>query len=233
MNYLQHTLTVLRYLRSNTDSVILFYSAGGKDSTVLLDLCAKNFTKVYCVYMYFIKGLKHNAQYFELLKKYPNVELLQYPHFATSEEISANDLTFLVEVKKCKVTFEDIVTKARLDTGTEWCIFGWKKSDSIYRKVILETYKFDSLSEKTKKAYPLALWNKKQVLDYITVKNLPKPLSYGNKNSQGMGLNEEFLVWLRKFHTRDFEKVLKTFPLAGKILFEYDYRKQQTPASKV
>jgi len=233
MNRIDHTTTVLRYLKDKTDSVILFYSAGGKDSTVLLDLCAKNFKHVYCVYMYFIKNLQHNASYFEFIKKYQNVELFQYPHFSTSDNISANDLTFLVQVKKYHIKLEDIVFKARKDTGAEWCIFGWKKADSIYRKVILDTYLFDAISEKTKKAYPLSLWNKQNVVDYITIKNLPKPLAYGNSNSQGMGLNKDFLVWLRKFHPSDLEKVLKTFPLAGKILFEYDYRKQNSPVAEI
>jgi 3'-phosphoadenosine 5'-phosphosulfate sulfotransferase (PAPS reductase)/FAD synthetase len=233
MDYLNHTITVLRYLRSKTDSVILFYSAGGKDSAVLLDLCSKYFTHVHCVYMYFIKGMEHNEKYLNHVRKYTNTTLYQYPHFGTSSLISANDLTFTLESKQCSIKLEHIVQKARKDSGAEWCIFGWKKSDSIYRKVILETYKFDAICEPTKKVYPLALWNKKSVLDYITIKQLPKPLAYGGKNSQGMGLSEDFLVWLRKFHPADLERVLKTFPIAGKILFEYDYRSKTPPAPKI
>ena len=233
MNPIEHTITVLRYLKEKTDSVILFYSAGGKDSLVLLDLCAKNFKHVYCVYMYFVKNLKHNQVYLSHVNRYNNVTLLQYPHFATSENVSAADLTFIKEVKKCTIKLNDIVLKARKDTGAEWVVFGWKKADSLYRNVILRTYLFDSICEKTKKAYPLALWNKKQVSDYITIKQLPKPLQYGGNNSQGIGLTEDFLVWCRKFHPGDLDTILKTFPIAGKILFEYDYRQQTTPVTEV
>lgn len=233
MNYLDHTNTVLRYLRQKTDSVILFYSAGGKDSIVLLDLCSKIFTHVHCVYMYFIPGLEHNAKYIAHVGRYKNATLHQYPHFGTSHLIYANDLTLTLESENCRIKLEDIVQKARRDTGAEWCIFGWKKSDSIYRKVILETYKFDAISENTQKAYPLSLWKKQQVSNYITLKNLPRPLAYGGKNSQGMGLSEDFLVWLRKFHPSDLEKLILTFPLAGKILFEYDYRQQTAPVAEV
>ena len=77
--------------------------------------------------MYFIKNMKHNEKYLNQVKKYPNTTLYQYPHFGTSHLLSANDLTFTLETKQCTIKLDDIVQKARRDSGAEWCIFGWKR----------------------------------------------------------------------------------------------------------
>ena len=55
------TLKVIEFLKTQTDSVVLFYS-GGKDSIVLIDILAKHF-KVNLAFMYFVPGLEHIEKY--------------------------------------------------------------------------------------------------------------------------------------------------------------------------
>lgn len=223
MDNFNHTSIALAWLAKRTDEVILFYS-GGKDSVVLLDMLSPLFKKVYCVYMYFLKDLQHIEPYLTFAQSYKNVTVLQYPHWMTAYYIRNNFYTFARPFDRMKAIKQvDIELKAKRDTGCDWMVFGHKKADSAQRRFMLQNYLFDAIHEKNKKVYPLSHWTKKQVLSYISFKNLPMPVQYGRKNSNGVDLSADVLLWLRTNCPPDYEKILQTFPLAGKLLFDYDY----------
>ena len=52
--------------------------------------------------------------------------------------------------------------------------------------------------------------------------NLPEPVRYGNKASNGIGFNIDCFLWLRSNYPVDLQKIIKAFPMSGRILFEYD-----------
>ena len=68
--------------------------------------------------------------------------------------------------------------------------------------------------------------------NYITLKKLIRPVEYGAKNSNGVDLSKDCLVWLRDRWPGDLEKVLNVFPKAGSIIFEHDYEREQTAAQQ-
>ena len=60
---------------------MLFLSLG-KDSLVLLDMIYPKFDRIVCVFMYFVKGLKHIERWIGWVKaKYPKIEFIQVPHW--------------------------------------------------------------------------------------------------------------------------------------------------------
>ena len=61
------TNEILKNLKQLADSVILFHSATGKDSIVLLDLLIKRGFKVQPVFMYMVKGLSFIENYIMLI----------------------------------------------------------------------------------------------------------------------------------------------------------------------
>lgn len=80
---MDRAINVIDRVAKETDRVLLFHSASGKDSIALLDLIAPRFKDVVCAYMYIVKDLQHINRYISYsINKYPNVKFVQIPHFA-------------------------------------------------------------------------------------------------------------------------------------------------------
>ena len=234
MNYSEHTQVVLKVLKQNTDEVILFYS-GGRDSVVLLDLLSRSFQKVHCVFMYFLPGMSVYNPFIEWVKRYPNATFHQYPHWNTAQLLKGNFLNFNAANQSDVPTLKlaDIERKARADIGCDWIIQGFKKSDGLQRRLFLNTYEFEAINRKAQKAFPLSHWSQQNVEEYILFKKLIKPITFKGQKTHGIGLNENALVFLRERFPEDLKIILSVFPLASKILFDYDNRQQSSSASKI
>lgn len=231
-NKSEHTRITLSWLRKQTDSVILFYS-GGKDSLVLLDLLSRyNFKTIVCCFMYLVKDLEHQKPHLNWIKKYKNTELLQYPHWSLS--LDRQGAYYMHTNKKTRSTptvkLTDIYKKAKKDTGINWIVNGAKRADSFNRRIWLGSLKFNAISTKSQVVYPLSYWKKADVVQYIKMHGIMRPITYPgrNKRSVGLDITTEILVWLRDNYPGDLEKVLKEYPLAGVLLKEYDHGKVET-----
>jgi 3'-phosphoadenosine 5'-phosphosulfate sulfotransferase (PAPS reductase)/FAD synthetase len=222
MTALQHSNQVLDTVRARTKRVILFYSAG-KDSITLLDLAAKKFDHVTCAFMYFVKGLEHIEKYFEWSKKrYPNVDFIQLPHYGMAT-IYKQGLYCTPNTNITRQTnLDDIDRMARKKAGIDFTLYGWKQADSLNRRLALRQYEMEAINMKTRKGYPLSHWKKGDVLAYLKLNKLPQPVMYGTKNSGGIGFNADCLVWMRKHYPQDLQTFLTKFPLAERLIFEYD-----------
>jgi len=232
MSSIDHSRVVLSYLKGKTNEVVLFYS-GGRDSVVLLDILCPHFATVHVVFMYFLPGMKVYDPYLRHVQKYPNAKLYQYQHWQTANLLKAGYLSMAQREKIPTLKLKDIEEKARIDTGCQWIIQGFKKSDGLSRRLFLNTYLYNAINEKAFKAFPLAEWSQKNVEDYIRLKNLIKPIVFKGQKTHGIGLNESALLYLRERHPDDLQTILNVFPLAGKILFEHDYRQQNPSITEV
>jgi 3'-phosphoadenosine 5'-phosphosulfate sulfotransferase (PAPS reductase)/FAD synthetase len=223
----QHTAMTLKYLREQSPEVILFYS-GGKDSVVLLDLISPYFDKIHCIFMDFVPDMDHLKPFKKWVERYKNAELTVFPHWMTSYYMKHNYYSFPRPGKKQIRVFKqvDVEEKAKKLTGCEWIVFGHKMADSMVRRLMLKGYKFNAINQSGKKIYPLSMWSKKQVVSYIEMKSLIKPVEYGRKNSNGLDLTLDVFLWLQKYHPGDLQKILNVFPLAEKILFEHEHTKK-------
>ena len=82
VNKYAETMSIIRRIRQQTDTAVLYYSAGGKDGIALLDMLAPVFKKVICYYMWLVPGLDHVKPYLQwAVRKYPNVEVRQIQHY--------------------------------------------------------------------------------------------------------------------------------------------------------
>lgn len=219
---LHHAKSAIGFVRQQSDEAILFYS-GGKDSLALLDLIAPQFQRVVCVFMYFVKDLRHIQIYLDHALKYPNVELIQVPHWILSH-IYKEGVYCVPNPKTPQRKLSHITAWAKQETGIEWVFLGMKQSDSLQRRLMLKTYKDHSINEASKSAYPLSRWKKSDVLAYIKMRRLPMPIDYGIKSaSAGLVFDANVFAWLRQHYPDDLEKIYKAFPLSRQLLFEYDY----------
>jgi len=214
---------IINNLRKETKEVILFHSATGKDSIMLLDLLSKNFNTVHCVFMYLVKDLDYENRYINwALKKYSNVKFHQTPHYALYSFIKHGYLGIKKDERQAKTTIKQIDAKFRKKLNLEYSVYGFKKSDGITRRLMLNTY-LNGISN-TKKAYPLMDLKNSDVLNYIKDNNLITPFNYGTtKPSSGCDISTpEFQDYLRCKYPNDLQKIYNQFPLAQTILFKYD-----------
>ncbi|MCU7583619.1 phosphoadenosine phosphosulfate reductase domain-containing protein [Riemerella anatipestifer] len=230
MNLLADTMKSIKALSEKTDRVLLFHSANGKDSIALLEMLSPYFKEVKCVYMYMVKDLSHINKYILWAeKRYKNASFIQTPHYAYYNYKKLG-ICGTNEINYAQYNLSTITEKIREETGIQWVVYGFKQNDSLNRRLMLRTYENEIINEETQKIYPLSKWSNKEVLQFISKKRLIEPLQYGNvgnTRSQGTDVtNLSFLLWCRANAPEDLKRVIKEFPDTERILFEYDYEKQ-------
>ena len=216
MNKVEQANRYIDLIRERSSEALLFLSLG-KDSLVLLDLLYPKFDRIVCVFMYF----EHINRWINWTKaRYPKIEFVQVPHW---------NLTYILrggmycvpnpEVRLLKLA--DVVKAMQLKHGVYYTFLGMKKADGMNRRLMLNGYE-EKGYENNGMCYPLADWTQKDILAYMKQNNLPEPVRYGNKASNGIGFNIDCFLWLRSNYPVDLQKIIKAFPMSGRILFEYD-----------
>lgn len=216
----ERAIACIDFVRQEVDEVLLFCSLG-KDSLVLLDLIAPRFKRVVCVFMYFVKGLRHIERYIKWAEaKYPNVVFEQVPHWNLTYAHRAG-LYCTPQPRQKLMKLADVVRAMRDRHGIYYTFLGMKKADSMNRRLMLMTYAPDRYENKGL-VYPLADWTGRDVLSYMRHKALPMPVRYSAKASGGVGFNVECYLWMRQNAPDDLARVLRAYPLSERILWEYD-----------
>ena len=210
MNKVEQANRYIDLIRERSSEALLFLSLG-KDSLVLLDLLYPKFDRIVCVFMYFVKDLEHINRWINWTKaRYPKIEFVQVPHW---------NLTYILRGGMLKLA--DVVKAMQLKHGVYYTFLGMKKADGMNRRLMLNGYE-EKGYENNGMCYPLADWTQKDILAYMKQNNLPEPVRYGNKASNGIGFNIDCFLWLRSNYPVDLQKIIKAFPMSGRILFEYD-----------
>lgn len=218
---------VIKRIAAQTDRILLFHSATGKDSIALLDLCAPYFKEIVCVFMYYVPHLECTARYIRwAVSKYPNARFIQCPHFNVSSYVKRGFLGCRTDPKQKILNLADITEIARQKTGIEWACFGMKEADSLQRRVFLRTYD-DGINWDTKKFYPLHLYKHRDIERYIKNKRLITNADYSEGGTKATSSGESvdspiFLNYLRNHYPDDLQKVFATYPLAKEVLWRYD-----------
>lgn len=220
MTLQERTYKSINAIREKTDSVVLFCSLG-KDSLVLLDMIYPRFERVVCVFMYFVKDLEHINRWIGWVKaKYPNIEFVQVPHWNLTYILRGG--MYCVPNPKVKLLkLADVVKAMQLKYGIYYTFLGMKKADGMNRRLMLNGYDANGY-ENNGMCYPLADYTQKEVLAYMRQHNLPQPIRYSLKASNGVGFSLDCFLWLRENYPQDLERIYQVFPMSRRILFEYD-----------
>lgn len=220
-------MALIRSIREKTDTAILYYSAGGKDSIALLDMIAPIFKKVICYYMWLIPDLDHINIYINwATTRYPNVEVRQIKH--DQRDYFDKYGLFRIDEGDPNIVprgIGDVEEAVRQETGIKWAFNGMKGVDGYMKRMRLKTFKKRNNAYITDKGmvYPLAIWTNKEVLRYIEMKNLIKPFVYNPKGlSQGFSVDLRTLLLMRDRFPRDYQRILNEFPFCEKLIFDYD-----------
>ena len=241
MGKYQETMSIIRSVRKQTDTAVLFYSAGGKDSIALLDMLAKEFEKVICYYMYLVPNLDHVQPYIRWAEThYGNVEVRQIEHFQMDYFKKGGyfcdaDSRFQLPKKDPNALrvrkIGDIEQWVREQTGIKFAFSGMKGVDGYMKRMRLKRFAHTGYITEKGMVYPLAVWTNKEVLQYISAKYLIKPFVYGDGVSQGFTITLDVLTLLKAYYPKDYYRTLEAFPYAETLIFDYE-RKLKAESKK-
>lgn len=222
-------MNIIRSIRKETDTAVLFYSAGGKDGIALLDMLSGIFNKVICYYMYLIPDLDHIQPYIKWAKDhYKNVEVRQIKHY---QRDYFDSFGFFKEpnqsIKPRKIG--DVEQEVRDETGIKYAFSGMKGVDGYMKRMRLKGFcKSGYITEKGM-VYPLAIWTNKEALQYIRTKNLIQPFVYKEKDvSQGFSIDLDMMILMKSKYPNDYQRIIKEFPYSEKLIFDYEKKQNQT-----
>ncbi len=201
-----------------TDSVLVGFS-GGKESVVVMDLCFRYFKKVQPFFMYICPNLSFQERTIAWYEKKYQTEIIRIPHMDVSEyfhygSFRPGDETFPI------VSINDIYHYLRLQSDIWWIAAGERINDSIVRRAMMK--KSGTIDTQRGRIYPVALWRKKEVIDYIKFHNL-----YLGADSRKLGFSFKSL-WgkelsmLKQHFPEDYEKVLRQYPFAEAGVRRYE-----------
>lgn len=215
---LAQTIKCLEAVAALNNGVLVSYS-GGKDSLVVLDLCAKVFKRVVCFFMSFGQFACQDHMLNFARARY-GVPILIYPHpgmvaclrdgvycpnYYTLDDLPNYDTPMLHRV-------------LRLKTGIEHIADGMRKFDEHSRRQHLGKTK----GQGARLIHPIEHWNKHDVLAYLKLHNIPVPDTHAGATT-GIDLTTRSLLWLHDKHPRDFQSLCRTFPYAQAVVYRRDW----------
>jgi len=208
------TLSSLNNAREKNDTCILFFSATGKDSIVLLHLLKDRFKTVVCCFLYIVDNLSFIENYLNWAKTFQNVIIEKYPHpILYNYKASGYFSTKAVKGIK-KVSFNDIADILKKKYNTEVVIYGHKVSDSYIRRGMFAGAAKNEFHTQYNKYYPIVNWKNKDCIDYITLNKLPRPLKLGSKRpSSGVSFRKETILFIKEHYPQDYKKMCYEFNL--------------------
>ena len=202
-----------------TDSVIVGFS-GGKDSIVTLDLCFRYFKRVQPFFMYICPNLSFQQSLIRWYETKYDTHIIQLPHFDTSGFMRYG--SFRPGDASCPIiSITDIYNYVRQQTGIWYIAAGERISDSIVRQAMIKHS--GSIDRKRGRFYPLAYWNKSEVLRYVKTKKLKlgadsKALGFSYRSLDGKELKA-----VKDNFPDDYQKILKLYPFADAAVRRLEY----------
>ena len=193
-----------------TDSVIVAFS-GGKESVVVLDLCFRYFKKVHPFFMYICPNLSFQERTLQWYEKKYQTEIIRMPHTDVCEffhygSFRISNIAFPI------ISINDIYKWMRLYTDTWWIAGGERIDDSIVRRAMMK--KSGSIDVERGRLYPVSMWKKREIIDYIKFHNL-----YLGADSRKLGFSfcslwGKELLMIKNYFPDDYKKILHLYPFA-------------------
>lgn len=205
-----------------TDTCIVGFS-GGKDSIVTLDLCARYFKRIHVFFMYQVPGLSFQEAQLRWYEERYGIEIERIPHFMLSEAFRygiyrKHDLS----VPIVKIT--DIYKYLREVNKTYWIAAGERIADSIVRRAMIKNS--GSIDEKRGRFYPVAHWNKQEIMRYIEHRKLkltPEMRVLGNS----FAFDPRQFPKLKIHYPEDYAKIVDWFPFVEAMSQRLDFEHEE------
>lgn len=207
----------IRTMAKLTDEVIVAFS-GGKESVVTLDMCMKHFKRVVPFFMYYVPGLSFQEKQIKWYEAKYDIKIERLPHFELSNLLRYG--TFRNEDLSVPIIdINDIYEWMRHNYGIKWIAAGERSGDSVIRGAMIKHS--GSIDAKRGRFYPVAWWNKQEILDYIRFKKLYLASDSKILGMSFDGITTNSLALLEEHFPADYQKALRLFPLAEGAIVRY------------
>lgn len=209
---------VVRTASKLTKKILVGFS-GGKDSAATLDLCFQHFPVVQPYFMYIVKGLEFQERTLRYYEKRYKCNIIRIPHFMASDFMQGGSFR-MPDFSVPTVKTIDIYNYLRNQTGIYWIAGGERIADSIVRRAMIKHS--GAIDRKRGRIYPLAYWNKKQVLAYVKLRRLPLSLENRVLGFSFRGLQGKDLYKIKQAFPADYERIKNVFPLIDAAVKRYE-----------
>lgn len=201
-----------------TDSVIVAFS-GGKESIVTLDLCCRYFKNVKAFFLYICPDLSFKEKTLQWYEKKYQIEIERLPHFDLAQALRYGSFRN-VDMSVPIISMNEIYNYVRIKFDTWWIAAGERMDDSLWRRGMI--HNSSTIDEKRGRFFPVAMWSKKEILDYIKFHNL-----YMGVDSRKLGFSftapvREELAMVKQYFPDDYEKLIRFYPFAEASLLHYE-----------
>ena len=206
-----------------TDRCLVSFS-GGKDSVAALDLAFKYFKQVDAFFLYLVGGLSFNESIIKFYEDKHGFQIHRLPHFMLAEWLRYGTYRppdYDVPIVSVKQTYDF----ARELTGTWWIAGGERIADSVWRRAMIK--QSGSIDAKRGRLYPLADWNKAEVLAYIRQHRLRVGEESRRLGFSFASLLANEMMIVREAFPRDFETIKRWFPLVEAGIKQYEFAQEK------
>jgi phosphoadenosine phosphosulfate reductase len=197
-------------------AVLVAYS-GGKDSLVVLDLCAGAFERVVAGHLDFLPGLEVTESRLRYAQERWKCRVLRYPHGIYLRALKCG--LYCPPVSSLRRAEEwsnaDVWHLARQDSGIALVATGEKKRDFLARRGFIKSNRDPNL------IFPLADWHNADVLAYLQHHNIPVPDAPADHS--GVDLSTKSLLWLHDHHPDDFALMAEQFPFIETVVLRREW----------
>jgi phosphoadenosine phosphosulfate reductase len=207
---------------------VLVAVSGGKESVVTLDLCTKRFARVEGFFMYYVRGLSFQENILRYLEDRYGIIIHRLPHFELSQHLRYG--TFRPEDWTVPiVSVKQIYDYLREKTEIYWIAAGERIDDSIWRRAIIK--QSGSIDEKRGRFFPVAEWNKQEILSYIRQHRLKTGAESEKLGFSFRSFMPEDMLLIRQHYPADYERIKAWFPFMNANVRQYEIYGKREQAS--
>lgn len=192
-----------------TNKVLVGFS-GGKDSVACLSLCNRYFEEVQPFFEYIVPGLEFQEKTLRYYENKYDKEIIRVPHFMLSDFLrygSYRNMDLSVPIVKTV----ELYNYLREETGIYWIACGERIADSYIRRAMIKNS--SSIDVKRGRFYPLAHWEKADVLSYNKLNRLPLSLENRKLGFSFRSLYGKEIKIIKETFPSDYEKIKAFFPM--------------------
>lgn len=216
-------------VQADRHEAVLVALSFGKDSLVVMDMCAKYFKRVEAFCMSWVTGLDITKRWLQFARDRWDVEVKEIEHWGAKRHKQSGSWCIPVEIDG-KPGFNVTLEEQKREYGIPIVATGTRAAESLGRRAgLLRAERGIKGGAWAGDWHPIAWWRRENVIAYLRQNNLP--LEDSDKDMQGWSNDRQSFLKLHQQHPEDFKRWCKVFPFAEAVIRQKEW--YGTPVTSV